>query len=450
MSKRLILVLAFAFVASMCFAAYAEVQNVKVSGDILASGILRDHFGLSYTTKGDKSVLKQSFLMTQTRVRVDADLTDNVMTTVRLINERLWNGQRDVSTSSTNSTNIDLDLAYVTLKEFLYSPLSLTIGRQDIKFGNGLVIGKSAAYTGTTAIPTDLSERSAFDALRATLNYDPLVVDLLYAKVKQTNSADKDTIDLAGINATYALNKKTNIEGYYFIKEDKTNSDTIGYRNGPDKVNTVGTMISSSPIENLTASAEAAYQFGRSNSNALTTAPKEKQHDAWAFQAMADYTLAKVKTTPKIGASYTYLSGEKNPSINTRNGGWDPMFYSQALNNITYALLPFTDLSVLNLKASCKPLEDVTLAANYGYYNTAKKSTGTFTSPGSYDGGTSYLTGGYTGKPHLGDAVDVTATYDYTEDVQLGLTAGWFAPSSGLTTDEKTANQVIGSLKVTF
>ena len=445
MGKRLTVLLALALIVGLIFgAAYAEVQNVKVSGDIIASGVARSHFGLSYQTTGDKSAIKQTFLMSQLRVRVDADLTDNVMATVRLINERIWNGQNDANSgASSNSTVIDLDLAYVTLKEFLYSPLNLTIGRQEIKFGNGLIIGKSGAAMGTTNIPTDLSERRAFDALRATLNYDPLVVDLVYAQVKQSTSVDRNTISLAGINANYALNKKVNLSGYYFLKKDNNNG--LG-RGKVDKVNTVGGLVSATPVENLTTSLEAAYQFGR-NDTSITT---QKKHDAWALQAMADYTFAKVKTTPKIGASWTYLSGGTNGD--TRNDGWDSMFYDQALNGITYALLPFTNMNVFNLKASCKPVEDVTLSAVYGYYDVAQKPAAgtTLTSPASYDGSTSYLSTTYTGKRHLGDALDITATYDYTEDVQFALTGGMFNPGRAISVDEKAATQLIGSMKVTF
>jgi hypothetical protein len=448
MGKRLIVLLALALVVGLTFsAAYAEVQNVKVSGDIVATGVLRNHFGLNAPTTGDKSVLKQSFLMTQTRVRVDADLTDNVMATVRLINERIWNGQNDDNVDNAhNSTAIDLDLAYVTLKEFLYSPLTLTVGRQEIKFGNGLVIGKSGAALGTTNIPTDLSERRAFDALRATLNYDPLVVDLIYAKVRQTTTIDRNDIVLTGVNATYALTKKTNVSAYYYLKNDDYKAGGAGTRTKADKVNTVGALLSVSPIDNLAASLEGAYQFGRNS----TTSTTQKSHSAWAIQAMADYTFAKIKTTPKIGASYTYLSGRDG---GTTNEGWDPMFYDQQLNSITYALLPFTNMRVLNLKASCKPVEDVTLAANYGHYDVAQKNGGTLTSPSSYDGATPYLTGvSYTSKSHLGDALDLTATYDYTEDVQFDLTAGAFRAGNALTVspDKKVAEQVIGSMKVVF
>jgi len=455
MSKRLIAVLALALVAGLAFSpAYAEVQNVKVSGDITATGLTRNYYGLNYSTTGDKSQFKQSLLMSQTRIRIDADLTDNVMATVRLINERVWNGQNDTASNGNNA--IDIDLAYATLKEFLYSPLSLTVGRQEIKFGNGLVIGNAKVASGVTNIPTDLTERKAFDAIRATLNYDPLVIDAIYAKVRQTSYSttgtgpisEKNDINLMGVNATYAIDNKTSVSGYYYLKNDNyKNGDTVTSGGKSDKVNTVGALISSSPIENLTASFEGAYQFGRNNTSVLA----EKKHDAWALQGMVDYTFAKIKTTPMVGASYTYLSGEKSDTIgNTRNGGWDPMFYDQKLNNITYTLLPFTNMSVFNLKASCKPMDDVTIAAVYGYYNVAqKKDLSSFTSPFFYDG-TNGTSNSYTGKVHLGDAIDLSVTYDYTEDVQFALIGGWFKPGEALTANEKNATQLIGSMKVVF
>jgi hypothetical protein len=442
MSKRLIAVLALALVAGLAFSpAYAEVQNVKVSGDIIMSGVARNHFNLvndyAASTGGDKSVLKQNFLMTQTRVRIDADLTDNVMATVRLINERIWNGNNDGNTNS----DIDLDLAFVTLKEFLYSPLTLTVGRQEINFGNSFIIGNAKVSSSSTSIPTDLSERKAFDAIRATLDYDPLVVDLVYAQIKQNNSTDRNTVSLAGINASYALSNKVNVSAYYWLKKDNDNSSVGTSR--PDKLSTVGALISTTPIENLTASLEAAYQFGKNTETA-----NQKKHDAWALQAMADYTFAKVKMTPKIGASYTYLSGDTTDG--TRNAGWDPMFYDQKLNNIVYTILPFSNMNAFNLRGSCKPVEDVTLSLVYGYYNVAQKNSAAFTVPNTYDGGSTYFTGSYTGKTHLGDALDATITYDYTEDVQLGLTGGYFLPGDALTSDSANATQLIGSMKVTF
>lgn len=443
MSKRLIAVLALALVAGLAFApAYAEVQNVKVSGDIIASGVSRQHFNLTNGPQGDKQNIDQSFIMSQVRVRVDADLTDNVMATVRLINERVWNGQND--TASNGNSKVDIDLAYVTLKEFLYSPLTLTIGRQEMRFGNGLIIGNAKVATGVVNIPTDLTERKAFDAIRATLNYDPLVVDLVYAKVKQFTTIRDNTIRLAGVNATYAINKDTDVSAYFFNKRDNDagGSDSNGKA---DQVNTLGALGSTS-IMGIKASLEGAYQFGKNDSSNTNAS----RHDAWAIQGMLDYTFDKVKMTPSIGGTYTYLSGDEDSA--SRNGSWDPMFYDQKLNNIAYAILPFSNMSVFNLRASCKPVEDVTLSAVYGYYDQAKSTNNTLTSPFLYDGADThtYLSQTLTSKRHLGDALDITAIYDYTEDVQFGLTAGWFKPGKAFSDDKRNATQLIGSMKVIF
>ncbi|MDD5409280.1 MAG: alginate export family protein [Candidatus Omnitrophica bacterium] len=449
MGKRLILVLALALLVGLTFsAAYAEVQNVKVSGDIIASGVAREHFNLQSGAAGDKKNIDQSFFMTQTRVRIDADLTDNVMATVRLINERVWNGQND----SSSSGNIDLDLAYVTLKEFLYSPLTLTIGRQEIRFGNGLIIGNAKVpATGIVNIPTDLTERKAFDAIRATLDYDPLVVDIIYAKINEQDTTRNNDTDLAGVNATYALNKNTNVSAYYFLKSDNNNG-TSASKGKADKVNTIGALVSSSPIENLLLSLEGAYQFGKVD-GATAPASNYNSRSAYAIQAMADYTFAKVKMTPKVGASYTYLSGDKSGTASGQSS-WDSMYYDQKLGNIAYALLAFTDLSVYNLRASCKPVEDVTLSMLYGYFDMAKKKDGSwnYTSAFTYDGTNRYFSNANlrAGKGHLGDEIDVTATYDYTEDVQFGLTGGIFLPGKAWDVEKQNATQLIGSMKVTF
>ncbi|MBU1125849.1 MAG: alginate export family protein, partial [Candidatus Omnitrophica bacterium] len=198
MSKRLIMILALALVAGLTCAAYAEVQNVKISGDITVMAVSRNNLDLvkTPTTDGGAGSAvstaayddKEEDLLSITRVRLDADLTDNVSTTVRLLNERNWNGESAAGTSESNRNiglatanavdeqDLDLDLAFVTLKEFLYSPLTLTVGRQELRFGNGWIVGDpdtNGAALRSHLAEGDLSARKSFDAIRATLDYDP-------------------------------------------------------------------------------------------------------------------------------------------------------------------------------------------------------------------------------------------------------------------------------------
>ena len=456
MSKRLILVLTLAFVFGIAFAAYAEVQNIKVSGDLLFTTASRQMFGLGGTTSvsGDKKSDTENLLITQARLMVDADLTDNVAATLRLINERSWNSE------TSTSTNIDVDLAYVALKEFLYSPLSVTVGRQEIKLGNGLIIGNARTYATAklNGVPSDLSLRKSFDAITAVLDYDPLVITGLYAKIDGSTrtlssgvrSVRGDT-DLWGVNAAYDLGRRgAKAEAYYLRK----NGDASGFGDTTtvkkeDVINVFGALLSATPIENLKTSAELAFQYGEVSGGT----PSKKR--AMAAQVMADYTFAKVKYTPALGVSYTYLSGDKDTTDN-KDKSWDRMYYDQALNNITYAILPFSNMDVVNLKGSVKPKEDITIAANLGIYRVAHKIS-SLTGVNVDSNGNTYGNGSsndYTmdsTKKDLGTALDLTASYDYTEDVQIALTGGMFkAGKAFAASNRSTATQVLGTMKVTF
>ncbi len=442
MSKRLITLLAVAFlVAGVACAAYAEVQNVKVSGDITVLGVARNHFDLTNGPAGDKNSVNESFIGTQTRVRIDADLTDNVMTTIRLINERAWTGE------SVQSSDIDLDLAFVTLKEFLYSPMSVTIGRQELKYGNQLIIGAANTYAAAVAnnIPTDLGMRSAFDAIKVVLNYDPLVIDTFYAKIDEGQFSglppadENDDTNLWGVNAAYSINKDTKVESYLFSRTASSSDKT-------DKIYTLGAIVSNK-YKDITASIEGAFQFGYNNASATQT-----RRRAYAFQAMADVSLPFEKTkkyAPMVGIGWTYLSGDKDSNDNKLKS-WNSMYYNQALNNITYAIFPFTNLSVLNVKASVKPMEDITLMAKYGAYYQAQKGATSATSNKRDAQGNTYSTSLNADEKFVGNALDLTAVYDYTEDVQIGVTAGMFAPGKAVNSPKRDATQLIGSMKVTF
>ena len=95
------------FVAQPVFAA---VQNVKISGDINVSGVARSNLDLDKSSSVANSVGinsnqdNQSDFLSITRVKVDADLTDNVSTSVRLINRET--GMVILSGTSRNNRNI--------------------------------------------------------------------------------------------------------------------------------------------------------------------------------------------------------------------------------------------------------------------------------------------------------------------------------------------------------
>jgi hypothetical protein len=251
------------------------------------------------------------------------------------------------------------------------------------------------------------------------------------------NDETSNDIELFGVNAAYDINKKVSVQGYIFDLRSKNAASTNPKK---DNTYTLGALVNATPIENLKTSLEAAWQFGK---NRVGQTDKQETRKAFALQAMADYTFAKKKWTPSIGAAYTYLSGEGE------HLGWNPMFYSEKLGDIAYAILPFTNMQVLNLKGCIKPMEDVTLMAKYGHYRLANRGSALMASPFVDGNGTAYTAPTLKNKKDLGNEIDVTALYDYTEDVQLGLSLGWFIPSTAIA-NGRDATQAIASMKVTF
>jgi len=475
MGKRLILVLALALVFGLTAQAQAEVQNIKVSGDILLRSIYRATMdldkGYAGGDGGSGNAIDDvmSHFTSTVRLRVDADLTDNVSAVVRLINERVWGeltdrNERDSTAGSSSMAQdalVELDLAYITMKEFFYSPLTVVLGRQPLRYGAGLIIGdpdtnQFSEYnhnTGTqydTFVPEDLASLKAFDAVKAILNYDPLVIDLIWAKIDEAvvlgvaGSPENDDVDLYGINVAYDWGGNKNIqqESYIFLKEVSSDGNQGGQagatlggattqlgEDDSDTCFTLGTKVSLEPIERLFVSGEYAMQLGEKYVVDATTPTlaRKRDRDAWAMQLIAQYAL-DMKYSPLLAVSFTHYSGEKNPLFAESGDyeAWDPMFEDQAGGKLYNALFATTNCNTFEVTASVVPIEDLTVALSGTWLWLDKAFNAATTTWNAND----YVST-YTVQPEnfeLGQEVQLLLTYDYTEDVQFGLNAGAFLP----------------------
>ena len=477
MSRFLKLMSVLAIVALIAVPAFAEVQNVKVSGDIDTKVIYRNNYDFKQgpTAGAVANSDKDIWYMTTARVQIDADLTDNVSTCVRLLNERDWT----VEGADTNA--ITLDLASVKMKEMFYAPLTLTIGRQNLRFGNGLVVGDpdtndAVAATTVAITAADLSARKSFDAIRATLDYNPLVLDIIIAKINAggIGTGDlRDDTDLYGINAAYKFNQyNSEVEAYLF--ERNTRVGTLLTSTKTDKLYVYGVRGSLEPISKLVVDAELAAQggdFALSNTN---TADRE----AWAADIGGSYAI-DYKWSPKVSARYSFRSGQETEtnigavtnSANTdtiatvsptsKYKAWDTAYEDQTHGIVANQIFSGNNDGVdsnghtYNVAVSAVPAQDLTVAADYYYYLLAEEwNTNVFPA-----GGTSTRTLGagagsaYTVRhdKNLGQELDLSLAYDYTEDVKLGLTAGYFLPGKAFLKDNnEMASTVMADVKVSF
>ncbi len=477
-----VLALAVAFAVP----AYAETQNVKVSGAIDAYWFNRHNYDLkssndiaitpvgtataSYTGGGAFAAATTptfrentaDFYRTNTQVEISADLTDNVSTVINIVNQRDWNAHQFVDPASgtyattpnnqANEFDIDLDLAYVQMKEIFYSPLTLTIGRQDLWFGRGFIIGNNNTVwdTQSTTVADEYSVSTAFDAVRATLDFNPWTIDLVYSKIFENSVNSEDDKDLYIANVNYKFAEYNAVaEGYYVGELDRSALSGGSTTVGSNDTHTIGGRVQFDPISQITIGGELAYQFG--NYRAAATNPR-RDRSAWATDVFGTYRW-DYTWKPELTIEYVLFSGEEDLSASTSSyGAWNGLYrgkfwtaYADFREFVYGTADPVdqpatTNEQFIQVKGSLKPMEDLLLEASFTYlWNDAKVHT----TPGVQSSATK--------DSQIGYEIDLQSTYDYTEDVTFGLLVGWFVPGNFYDNgNDKTASDIVGSVKVAF
>ncbi len=531
-----------ALVALIATGAYAETQNVKVSGDLAIRGFWRDNYGAgnSFASQNEQSAAylypngaavpaderigidrpNSQWFMSTTELQIDADLTDNVSTCIRLLNQRDWNVARSTEYTQTahgqmstigsggfghspsyvenpNEFAVDLELAYLTLKNFIYSPLTVSIGRQNLWFGKGFIVGANQrvnyasnygnmafgglvnpyASVGPISAP-EYTALNAFDSVKAVLDFDPWTLTGIYSKIWGNSIQADDGVDLWGANVGYKFDAyKGEAEGYWFYKRDMQVKAYNWDRSvGANDVNTIGLRGSFDPIDIVTLYGEFAGQFGSYVANPMQGNNRGRVAGALDVGGEFRYFTDKWAWKPKMGVEFIWYSGN-NPEDEGGHSsgqyhGWDPMFRGKSdslirefIGRYYYsAAYPFDptryynspDASFQNqmqliFSGSLQPMDSLKLTGNlnmfwnqYAYLASLGKSKG-----------------------YVGTEVDLGATWDYTEDVSFNLVMGFFAPGGvynisdngafaathpavNTSTSRKVATDVVASVKVSF
>jgi len=416
MAKR-ILTLCLALVIGIAFAmpAAAAVKSIKVGGDLTIRGIYRNNLDFQTPDNGNA----ESWLMSTTRIWVGAELTDNVSAVVRLLNERDWESYTD------GYEDIELDLAYIKMKDLFVPGFSATLGRQEILLGKGFVVGNVNGRYGYWNIRAgDLTARKSFDAWR--LDYEvgtaPVTVTLFDAKLNETASNNWDT-DLLGLNVGYKTDN-LKVEGYVLLYDKQTGSQANLY--------TLGARVDHNvlAVPGLNYNLEGAMQSGRYWWTS-------EDMEGWGGNGDISYTFQNPMQL-KLGAAWYYASGDKNGS--EEKGAFVPLFpdnLSDRIGRITYAAtiddnfgVTGSNLSVPKVYASVKPAEKHMLSLAWFPASTIVATDG---------------------KDDLGYGFNFGYAYQYTEDVSFGLCLDYAVAGKAVpVNDSDSAWEAIGRVAVSF
>lgn len=440
--KRAWLALTVVVLMGMVINTYADVQNIRLSGDIR----LRGYYLNNVADLGASGDVEDSFVSQRTRVTVEADLEDHVLVVVTLAAEGLWGNDNDVHTASgagtgefdafhkiNRSWDTGVDEAYVQFNEMFFTPATLKLGRQYLNYGRGLILSSN-------------EQEYNYDAARLVLDYYPLTIDLVYAKLVEntpfgTGTGDRDA-DLYFLNARYEMTDSVikDIEGYfgYVANSMLKNSFDSG-----DRPQAPPTFDGASPLifglrgdlaltKELTMWLEGAYEFGADG------AGHDESISAWLFNVGAKYAIPDTQWSPVLNCAWTFATGGGDDD----SGYFRPWFdYVEGYNG--YVLHPLlTNIHIFNLGASVKPYENTTLSVQ-GYYYLKADQDGVVVQNPNYD------IGGFldvsSEDSDIGWGIDTVLGYDYSKDVSFQLVYGMFIPGRAFHEDDTfdaTAHEV--------
>ena len=451
--KKVWMIVALAALSGLAASTFADVQNIRLSGDIRVRGYFLNGTGNNSAVQNASDV---QFIDQRTRISVEADLEDHVMAVVTLQADGIW-GDKASAVSSTahpvgnNAWAIGVNEAYVQLRELFYSPATLKVGRQYLNYGSGLIISSS-----------DLASYN-FDAGRLILDYHPLTIELVAGqlvnnqKVSNTPSAAPRAgqSDLLFLNAKYEVGNSVvkDVEAYFGWASQCGPNMAAGVGPGTNGASpmVVGLRTDLTPVENLTASLEGVYEAGDAGAGAGAVYGAN-QISAFLAKAAATYTFKGVAWNPAINAAYTFASGGGS------GGRHNFMPWFDAADNGVLFGPTLSNIQIINLGASVKPSANTSLAVEGYYYLKTDKNVGVSGNPNFDVGGLSYMASGSSvipagGAREIGWEVDTILGYDYSKDVRAQLVYAAFIPDNAIhnvSGYDRVANEIRGEINVRF
>jgi hypothetical protein len=330
-----------------------------------------------------------------------------------------------------------IDNAWFEVKNLLNSGFTLRAGRQDLIYGEGLVLLDGTPYDGSQTI--------SFDAIKLSYPHEWGVTDFIYSKLHENDFSAADDEDLYGIYNKLTI-YDTGLEPYILYRNK--NLDGLAGVNPPD-------VFDPSPEEQtlllgmrathsfdlnddgvkLDLAGEIGKEWGKvdfTGTDLLPAAlqfardPSEQRvdRDAWGGYAHATLSFNNVVWKPKIKTAFNYFSGD-DPDTEDYEG-WDDFYgqwpkfselYVYSLYDGFKGRTGFNDqdigvwsnMLIPEVMLTVQPTEKMTQSLRYLYYLAEEKN-----GPGDGD--------------ERGHNLQWLTTYVFTQNLSGHFLAEWFAP----------------------
>lgn len=310
----------------------------------------------------------------------------------------------------------DLHQAYVSLGDPKKFPVTLKAGRQELLYGDERFVG-IGDWSNTGRV---------FDAAKLRFENDFLWADAFAGRVvvprdNHFNIANDYDWFWGVYGSTRKLVPWQDTELYFLSRNVEVGSPNavatgIGGVTARD-IYTIGTRWKSVPgkLGGWEYSTELAGQFG-----SISSAGGGIDHEAFSADATVGYTWSKAHGTPRLGAGYTYASGDDDPN-DTVNHTFEGLF---GTNHKFYGVMDLWGLRNIHSAralASWKPWKPLTLSSEFHLIWLAEGNDFLYPESGAGRSGN-----GYGRNPQfsrfVGSELDIVGSYALKSyaDLQLG------------------------------
>lgn len=263
-------------------------KNLEFGGQIRLRGEATNI--QSYTTPGLRR--GDDFMLMRIRLNGSVEPVKGVKGFLQLQDSRTFGTNAGVAG---NTANVDLHQGYIEVSDLWEKPLSLTVGRMELKYGDQRLIS-----------PLDWSNVGrAWDGIKVRVADGNWSADLFATTIVDNADAKRDQV-FSGLYTSCKAIDRHEVDLYLLARDFNDGLQTSEH--GPTgnlAERTVGTRFKGK-TGRFDYSGEAAWQFGRQARQRIR---------AWGSALTAGYTFDHA-WNPRLGVEYDFASGDSDPADN--------------------------------------------------------------------------------------------------------------------------------------
>ncbi len=374
----------------------------------------------------------------------------------------LPNGEINRKGNGPESDVINLHQAYLVLGDHKEIPVSLKVGRQELKYGDERLVG---------AFDWNNIGR-VFDGVKMRWQNGWFTADFFTSHVVIPQDGRFDTDNdhdwFSGVYATSQKVSKTILEAYFLARNvsPQAINDVPSPQfpqPGARDIYTAGGRLKSKPGElgGWDYCLEGAYQFGNFRDTRAGAPTTRLDQDAFMIVVQGGYTFAEAWGKPRLGVEFDYGSGDSNPK-DGHHGTFENLFPTNHKFYGSMDLVSLQNIQDAGVNLTLRPAPQIRLTLMGNALWLADTQDNFYSVAGAPRGGLASTPGtGYGINPnydkYLGAELTAIAGWAATRFMQLEAGYGhffhgayisqtWSAPGYGA----RDADFIYAQLNVTF